>query len=329
MAAPLIGILKSLEIHNRWQNAYQDVAGSHLSLLLPSGFQPTRNGKGFEHPGIKAHISFNELKGQTQLTHSQRFTASLVPEGGELLQNEEVLINTFPGKFVKFSRTIPSLIEADGEKMMHLMLSFGAKGHLIILTATYPFNQDKDWGKPLEDCLKSVIYDPERPFKGHRQTEEISFQVDTREAGLHLADFLTEQTQEGLTHRLVFTPDGKDLKQTEHRERIVITEKGWKVESPQAELHRLFQNTFFSSFEVLETQELELDQLAGYEAWAIERSHNWEDGQRLAYLVLLFDENRHYELRCWAEDDKISHLGKFRKVCHSFRLQEAGFDGQA
>ena len=137
--------------------------------------------------------------------------------------------------------------------------------------------------------------------------------------GLELTDTKTVLKDKGNSISLIFTKAGEKRGDIAQRERLIVTENQWKSDLKSWSGLLAFPDNFFSTFEAIEVQEIYIDGLSGWETWAIEKNRQNADDQKLAYHVVLFDEERHFEVRAFAADDEIYHLSEFREVCKSFR----------
>ena len=307
-----------LHIENQSTTRYLNIPSSRFSIFPPNGFVLSETFKGLESPQFQGQIQFREIKGQSFKTKFEGFSSRLTREQN-ILKQESFTINDMEAGFICFQSEQALLAVSEEIIMVNMVLFLGNEQFLALITASYPHKWHKQLGPEVEKSLKSVIYDPMRSPIQPTYHEQVSFELNASTAGLRLADFNSQPKDIGLVHTLVFTPDGKDLATTDHIHRLIVMEKTWQGSPVMLEILPGFQNNFFSTFEHIDTQKVDIDGLEGYESWAIETANNSSEDRKLAYQLLLFDDERHFEIRAFAPDTEISRLKAFQKVSRTFR----------
>ena len=307
-----------LHIENQSTNRYLNIPSSRFSLLSPDGFHLSTSFKGLESSQYQGQIRVKEIKGQSFRAKFDGFSSRLA-RGQKVFKQETLTINGVEAAFICFQSEQPTLAVSEDLHMINMVLLLGNERFLALLTASYPLKWHETIGPDVEKSLKSVIYDPMRSPIQPTFDEQVSFELNATTAGLRLADFSSQPKEVGLVHTLVFTPDGKDLSTTDHIHRLIVMEKTWQGPPTVLEFLPGFQNNFFSTFEPMDTQKVEIDGLKGYESWAIETANDSTEDRKLAYQLLLFDEERHFEIKAFAPDTEISRLKAFQKVSRTFK----------
>ncbi|MEL6255123.1 MAG: hypothetical protein AAFR87_24150 [Bacteroidota bacterium] len=307
-----------LPLRSSTHRAYTHIPGTHMYLKIPSDFQLSMGYPGIEAVRKQSQIRVKELKGQSFMQNGAQFSEGMLAPGQKLISAKEVEVSGFQARMLKFSYTVPSLVPDQNEQMISNLLALGDDRYLVLVIASYPSFREKELGKAIEDCMLGLTYDPGDRLKMSKHTLA-SFEINCQPMELELAQTKTLVKEEGNSISLIFTKGGEALSGKGNQHRLLVSENHWKSDPKSWPERAVFPDNFFSTYEAIEVQEVFIDGMKGLETWAIERNRQLADQQKLAYHVVLFSEESHFEIRAYAQDDEIYHLSAFREVCNSFR----------
>lgn len=286
------------------------VPGSNVSLCPPHGYSWNERNRAWESTQHEARIKVLQFKGQSFIERKARLEQILIPEQHvEWQERREGFHAGYPCLHLAFRKSVPTLLSDVPEVSCHRVFAFGDHDVLILSTATFPASSSRKVEGEILASLLSVIYHPEGiygDFPAHAR-----FNLDLQPARLAWVES---------AH---VNPDGPFLftdKAGKENGRIQITvelKKGHPKSMKQA-VENLFQQNFFSSYQVLEVQALQVKEYAGYEGYAIEQ-HTAQENNRLEYVAILRLPACHIIFNCMAPDDRISHLATFRRLVQSYQ----------
>ncbi len=289
----------------------QPVSGTDTSLCPPHDFSWNAYNRAWESPHQEARIKVLQFRDQSFYQRRERLEQLLLSNNDlvDRLDRRESSHRSYESLQLSFRRSIPTLLTDQPEIACHRALAFGDDKVLVLATAHYPAHFSAHREGELLASLHSIIYHPQGIY-GHWPSHA-RFSLDL--SSTHLV---------GIPPRQV-SPNGPFLFQSHPHSphpglQICIEVKEGRPDKPKDVLERLFQRNFFSSYYILDVQPVVVGAIQGYEAFAIE--HVSQQGlQRLEYAAVLLRDTDHVTFLCQAPDDRISHLGIFRKLLYSFQ----------
>lgn len=286
------------------------VPGSNVSLCPPHGYSWSERNRAWESTQYETRIKVLQFKGQSFIERKGRLEQMLLPDDHvEWQERREGYHKGYPCLHLAFRKSVPTLLSETPEVSCHRVFAFGDHDVLILSTATFPASFSKQMEGEILASMLSVVYHPEGiygDFPAHAR-----FSLDLQPARLTWV----ESSHVNPDGPFVFT-DKSGQKASEIQVTVEI-KKGHPQNSKQAVEH-LFQRNFFSSYQVLEVQPIQIKEFKGYEGYAIEQ-HTALENNRLEYVAILHLPESHVTFNCIAPDDRISHLTTFRRLVRSYQ----------
>lgn len=286
------------------------VPGSNVSLCPPHGYSWNEAIRAWESSQYETRIKVLQFKGQSFIERKARLEQILVPEDHvEWQERREGFHAGYPCLHLAFRKSIPTLLSDVPEVSCHRVFAFGDQNVLILSTATFPASFTKKMEGEILASMLSVVYHPEGiygDFPAHAR-----FNIDLQSARLAWV----ESSQVNPDGPFVFTN-----RETQHAAGAQVTveiKKGHPKSMKQA-IENLFQQNFFSNYQILEIQPFQVKEYKGFEGYAIEQ-HTTHENNRLEYVAILCLPDSHITFSCIAPDDRISHLTTFRRLVKSYQ----------
>ncbi len=286
------------------------VPGSNVSLCPPHDYSWNERNRAWESTQYDGRIKVLQFKGQSFIERKARLEQILVPdEQVEWQERRDGYHAGYPCLHLAFRKSIPTLLSDIPELSCHRVMAFGNDEVLILSTATFPAHTSKKTEGEILASMLSAVYHPEGiygDFPAHAR-----FNLDLQPARLTWV----ESTQVSPDGPFVFS-DKRD-KESPGIQVTVEIKKG-QPKNPKQAVEFLFQQNFFSSYQILEIQPLQVKEYAGYEGYAIEQ-HTVQENNRLEYVAILRLPDSYITFSCIASDDRISHLSTFRRLVQSYQ----------
>lgn len=286
------------------------VPGSNVSLCPPHDYTWNERNRAWESSRHDGRIKVLQFKGQSFIERKARLEQILVPDDHvEWQERREGYHAGYPCLHLAFRKSTPTLLRETPEISCHRVMAFGNEEVLILSTAIFPAFSSKKMEAEILASMLSVAYHPDGiygDFPAHAR-----FSLDLQPARLAWS----ESSHVNPDGPFVFTE--KKEKEITGIQVTVEIKKGHPKNLKQA-VEYLFQQNFFSSYQILEIQDLQVKEFIGIEGYAIEQ-HTAYENNRLEYVAILLLQASHIAFSCIAPDDRISHLTTFRKLVQSYQ----------
>lgn len=286
------------------------VPGSNVSLCPPHGYSWNEKNRAWESTQYETRIKVLQFAGQSFIERKARLEQILVPvDHVEWQERREGYHIGYPCLHLAFRKSVPTLLSDTPDVSCHRVFAFGDHNVLILSTATFPASFTKKMEGEILASMLSVIYHPDGiygDFPAHAR-----FNLDLQPARLAWV----ESSHVNPDGPFVFA--SRNVRETSGIQVTVEIKKG----HPQSLKHAievLFQQNFFSNYQVLEIQPLQVKEYNGFEGYAIEQ-HTAHENNRLEYVAILCLPDSHITFSCIAPDDRISHLATFRRLVKSYQ----------
>lgn len=286
------------------------VPGTHASLCPPHGFVWNAGSRVWESSQVDGRIKVLQFKGQSFPQRKGRLEQLLLPDGEVTWQERrEGRHNGYDCLHLAFRKRTPTLLSDSPTLTCHRVLAFGDENVLLLSTASFPASVSKKIEGEIMASMLSVTYHPDGilgDLPAHAR-----FSLELRPARL----VWQETSHANPDGPFLFTSKGTDP--SGGLQVSVEIKRGHPKDLQQA-VEGLFRRNFFSKYQVLEIQPIQVRELKGFEGYAVEQNTTLGNN-RLEYSAILLTQDAHIMFSCVAPDDRITHLSTFRKLIRSYR----------
>lgn len=286
------------------------VPGTNVSLCPPHGYSWNEKSRAWESTQHEGRIKVLQFKGQSFIQRKARLEQLLIPDGKvDWQERREGRHNGYDCLHLGFRINTPTLLAEVQTVSCHRVFAFGDNDVLLLSTASFPATFSKKMEGEILASMLSVIYHPDGIFGD--LPAHARFSLDLQPAKL-----VWQETSHA-------NPDGPFVftsKAETHSSGIQVTVeiKNGHPQNVRKAVENLFQRNFFSKYQILEVHQIQVQELSGYEGYAIEQNTVHEIN-RLEYVAILLMPESHITFTCIAPDDRITHLTSFRKLIKSYR----------
>ncbi len=289
----------------------QPVPGTFASICPPGDFSWSEKQREWESSSHESRIKVLQFQGQSFLQQKPRLETLLIPQDLQIdrWERKERGHGPYEALELAFRKETPTLLSSLPDITCHRVLAFGDETFLILCTANYSASLSIQQEAEILASIQTIQYHTGGIF-GHFPAHA-KFDIDLAP---HKLNWVPNQS---------VNPNGpfQFRSQPEAGQQplqIVMEIHEGLPESPGSTLQALFRQNFFSSYQVLEVQPIRVDDIQGFEAFAIE-TNTQKENSRLEYVAILLLKDTHLSYHCMAPDDRITHLATFRQLLHSFQ----------
>ena len=288
-------------IDNIVTEEHENIAGTKVSLIPPSGFTKASNFSGFQQNESGSSIMVVEMPSSI-LEMKDVFTKeALLSKGIELEEIKELKINDLSAILITGSQS------SNGTLFSKVILVLGNDKEVILINCAYP-NDLQEIGIEITNSILTVIHVANLevdPLDG------IDFSVNTDSTDLILA--------KSIGNSFIYTLDGKFPTESRSKANLIIAKSHSEVSIIDRKLFVLnrIKQTPFDIIEIDSTIALSIDGISGYEVYAkgVSQTSGLEYG---LYQVILFSDHMYYIFFGSAAPEDKKTLEEMKRIVKSF-----------
>lgn len=298
--------LAQTKITNFITEAHVPIEGTKISLVPPVNFTVAANFAGFQQNSTGASIMIVDVPAPFSEIMTAFTKEGLQTQGMELLEKEELIINTNSALLVKGEQ------EAYGNAYAKYTLAFGSEKESILINGTYLKSNEADLATAIKKSLLSVIYDAEKEINPF---DTIDFEISTEGTAMGFA--------KSVGPSLLFNREGT-IPSTAPDKAIFIVAKSFSeleiLDKKTYAENRIKQNPILIDT-ITSNIPIEIDGLKGFETIAQGRTKT-KNIPTEVYQVMLFSDSLYYILLGSSEADYEKNLTAFKTIAKTFKRKE-------
>lgn len=307
---------QTTEIKNTKTEEYFHISGTKYALIAPDeSFIQSTEFTGLINKDLEVGVNITELP----LPYDNMLgmlTKDLPPKNGELLLNEDFVMNGFKAKLIKTSTLQSHYSDSfervpDLEKTVMWVLVYGNETFSLTVVGTYKSSLDEQMSDKMKKSILSFLYLENEKVNPLDQLN-YSFEVTTPNL-----KFATILMQTGVA----YTADGKFPSEAGNTIGYIVMVIPYDVEESEREQSALKSFKKRGKDITLEqTNKVTLSGLNGYELIGYELNEKKE--KSLKYETTLYDTDKRYMIVGTCKQDLEKNLKEFQKITQSFKLKK-------
>ncbi len=290
------------KIENKLSSKHQNIKGTKISLIPPTGFSESENFLGLQQTSTGSSIMIIDIPGPYSETSKGITKENLLSKGIELIKTEQLTINGLSAIFVTGKQ------QAYGNNYKKYVLVVGSENETIMINGVYTENQKKT-GEAIKKSMLSVVYEADKKINPF---DFLEYTIDVSETKLKLG--------KSMANSLIFTTDGQVPTASADKTNLIVA-KSFSNVSPEDKklfsVNRLKQ----SPIEIINleyTKEISIDGLDGYEIYATGKDKKTTETENI-YQVMLFNEEFYYIFFGTTSDETTLSIEEIKKAVRTFK----------
>ncbi len=304
----IVAVIQSLlvfsqtEIKTEIGDNHEQIKGTKISMVRPTGFTEAANFAGFQQDESGASIMVLDLPAPFSEVSKAFSEEALLSQGMVLLTSEEIILNGMAA----FLLTVEQ--KAYGQTFKKHILALGKENETILINGTFPIEKTA-LDNPVKAALLTTFFDADKeidPF------ENIDFEINAEGSGLIFA--------KSMANMLVFSRDGKIPSLSEDQANFMVGKAFSEValvDKKQYTINRMRQLPVDIET-IISTEPITIDGLSGFEIIANGKNREKGNPEKL-YQIMLFDETLYYIMLGSSEADFDENIATFQKMAKTFK----------
>lgn len=297
-----LAIWAQKKIENKLTENHQNIKGTKVSLIPPSGFTDGQNFLGLQQTESGSSIMILDIFGPYAETSKGITKENMLSKDVEVQKIENLILNDLPAIFVTGTQN------AYGNIYSKYILIFGTDNETIMINGVFPENLKKIGGE-IKKSMLTVFYEADKkidPF------ESLDYTIDVSETKLKFG--------KSMSNALIFSVDGQIPAASSDKTNLVVGKSFSEITTQDKKLfciNRLKQTPV--EIENIEyTNEITIHGISGYEIYAKAKNKK-SSGTENIYQVILFSDKLYYILFGTTNDETNKSIEEIKKAVKTFK----------